>query len=244
VVRQIKAAAYIILAFNISMLTSRATVTFSDSTFSPANWTASKILDTTSSQTATFSISQQSSGGNPAFYQQDMLSYTSTAGGQGVRGASLFNPSVYNPSLSGAINSISFSFDREYTGRSGGTPDPFFGLVVFQGSTYYETTASDTPFGTWMNLSGSALTANDFSNVAGPGGLHPDFSATGAPLTFGYADGTGSGPATITLTTGVDNFDVTINNVPEPGTWAIGALATGLLAFQIIRAARVQPKAV
>jgi len=78
--------------------------------------------------------------------------------------------------------------------------------------------------------------ANDFTKETGPGGLHPNFSAIGAPLTFGYIEASGSGPGNVTITSGVDNFDVMINNVPEPGTWAIGALATGLLAFQLIRA--------
>src|ERR1700756_4554552 len=121
--RTIKAVGYIALALSISALTSQATVTFSVSTFSPANWTAVKMVDSTASGTDSFSISQQSSGGNPTFYQQAVL----TMNGQGQdRGASLFNVSVYDPSTSGAIISVSFSFDRIMISRTGGTPDPFF----------------------------------------------------------------------------------------------------------------------
>jgi hypothetical protein len=121
--------------------------------------------------------------------------------------------------------------------RVGGTPDPFMGLAVFQSGTFYQSALVDSVNTTWLNLSGSALTANDFSKVTGPGGTHPDFSATAAPLEFGYIDGSGIGPGSVTITNGVDNFSVTISNVPEPGTWTIGVLAAGLLAFQLIRAA-------
>ena len=232
------------MALSMSALTSHAAVTFSDSTFPNADWTAVKILDTTATQNATISISQKSSGGNPGFYQQDVLHWTSSGGtSEGLRGGSLFDSSVYNPSVSGMITSISYSFDRIFISAQGSTPGVFFALLLFQNNSYYlaGNAESDISNTNWTATSGSSLLSSNFSKVAGAGPSTPDFSTTAAPLTFGYEEGTavGSAAITVTITTGVDNFDVTVNNVPvpEPGTWAIGALATGLLGFQILRGA-------
>src|SRR5207249_4048978 len=154
----------------------------------------------------------------PTFYHEAVSSFTATGGtSQGVFGASLLNSAVYDPMSSGAIASISFSFDRILISQEGGTPDPFHALLIFQNGSYYASTNSPTTSFTWTSLSGSSLSAIDFSKLVGPGPSIPDFSATASELTFGYKTSVAAAnPGTITITSGVDNYSVTISNVPEP----------------------------
>jgi hypothetical protein len=107
--------------------------------------------------------------------------------------------------------------------------------------------------GAWTNFS-QTYTAADFglatpnpngNGELGPGGPSPDFSATGAPLHFGFASyadappGQPGGPFSYTF--GVDNYSLTLHTtpaVPEPATLYAGVGVVLFLVFFHIKRQR------
>lgn len=222
------------------------TINFSDGTFNPANWTASKVVDTTGGS-ATFSEAQVLTGGNPGAYRQ--VTHTFGPGSIGV--FNLLNGAVYNPSTQGAIKSLSTSFDllTVQAAFPGGAVE--YNLVLFQNNTFYLGFGADTFAGPWAHFSGSSLTpssfissfttTNQFGNPQfvsfGPGPALPDFSKTGAPIQFGYASLNNSlGGPVLTDISGIDNWSVTVNQViPEPGSLTLFTTGLILLAGAVRR---------
>jgi hypothetical protein len=85
--------------------------------------------------------------------------------------------------------------------------------------------------GAWRTKSASNVTA--FGSVALDGSI-PDLSASGAPIRFGYFRTSTQTGAFRTTRNGIDNYGVTVNQVPipepipEPSTiLGLGALALG-----------------
>jgi hypothetical protein len=80
-------------------------------------------------------------------------------------------------------------------------------------------------FDTWQDVDSLGLTASDFVLITGAGPAHPDFSATGAAIEFGFGSSNGSCcGGENTVVSGVDNFSVTTHPamaVPEPGSLAM-----------------------
>src|SRR4029079_9306362 len=125
---------WLVVSFVLLMLTSaaaRATI-FTDGTFVDADWTASKIVDTTAGQAATFAAGQVATGGNSGAYRR--VAHTYDAGS--IMVAHLRAGAVHDPSVDGAITSINFSYDLFHF-----NPPPSqavaFGLLVLQNGTYY-----------------------------------------------------------------------------------------------------------
>ncbi len=216
-------------------------VTFTDGTFVSTDWSAAKTADTTAGQTAFFTAIQESAGGNPGAYRMTTLdwAYDGTSASQGFRVAALDSNAIYNPSVSGAIGSLSFSLDGVINNRA---THSAVGerLVIYQSGTYYYSTESllTGGFGIWTTDSSSGLGGSDFTTLPGTG--HPDFSATGAPIEFGYSLETFSTPADASAAEdgffyglGTDNFSVTVNSAPapEPATLSLFCLAGFTLLF-------------
>jgi hypothetical protein len=174
------------------------TVTFYDGTFNNSDWSLT-TFGTDSGHTVT--LSQQLAGGNPGDYQQ-MEFNLSTSSPTGVQGLAFYTANSFNPGSSGAITGIDFSEDHFQTA------DLVGGFVLMQNGTIF---GSYTPYfsgnNSWTNYSVSGLTANDF-DAFGSTSEHPDFSANGAPITFGYYFARYSPPGKVDG--GVDNWTVTI----------------------------------
>jgi len=176
--------------------------------------------------TATASISRVSTGGNPGAFRE---STHNIVYGDGISTVGLNDNAVYDPSVSGAIETIDLQIDLRQSVAGGATG---ISLVLEQDGLLYFSLVkgfSSTSFVTFADI---GLTASDFdTNLnagipgATPSGLVPDFSATGSPITLGYAVGNGlSGPGTLTNVIGADNWTVIITPVPEPGTFSLMAL--------------------
>lgn len=200
----------------VNLVMSGASTSFVDGIFSDANWTSAKAFDSTPSAAATFTASQVASGGNPGEYRQVTMTL-----GQGTIIVGHLNPmAVYMPSTQGPIGSISYSYDvREFNPPFPGAAVNY-ALLLLQNGTYYVPTSTDTfsNTDTWVNVGNTNLTATQFSNLyqgvwqlPGTGPTHPDFSASGAPITLGYfSANTNTGVSPISTSSGIDNWSVSV----------------------------------
>ncbi len=208
-------------------------VVFSDSIYADADWT---IVN----QFGLISAGQQPTGGNPGSYRQVALGV-----GQNVPFVGQLNRNfVYSPSVSGAITGITYKIDLETTNAEGAT---YFALLSQNGNLYVETmhTGNASP-NTWLtenivlNLDDFALVrTNSQGNalIIDPNS-HPEFSANGSPITFGY-EVTAGGAGFFTSITGIDNdpiiLTVTPSAVPEPTTVLLSLTALVFMGIMYLR---------
>ncbi|MCA0244048.1 MAG: hypothetical protein LCI02_24795 [Proteobacteria bacterium] len=163
----------------------------------------------------------------------------------------VYNGFAWNPGSDGALASVSFTNDRYIDGG-----DPFInnGLTAFsrallvQGGVYYVAAFFDAgqPRQAWYTSAAAGLLASDFGAYDPLTGLvdnsqHPDFSAAGGSLSFGFMNRfllTSTGPYDLNAWFAYDNIGYTLDlaaaAVPEPAALALAALLS--LAWQRRRA--------
>ena len=193
---------------------------FNDGDFTTYPWTAVKIQDTTALQNAGFSAGEMLTGGiGGGAYRSNSFSFSFNGSptNQGIIIGNLSSNIMYNPAISGAINSItSFGIAANYS-PSTGAPAVYVGLLLLQGGAYYTNHFQPIGgFGIPIKESSPQL-ATDFTRVGSSGPANPDFTTNGGPIEFGYitAASLASGAsATIAGTFGVDQFALTIANTP------------------------------
>ncbi len=193
-----------------------ATTVFEDTEFADSDWQVTVIAnDGSPTQTA----ASAPSGGNPGAYRH-MTHNT----GQGPSSLFVYHfnrNAVYSPATLGAITGIDFREDRRVFGESF-DPNAAVGatFALMQGDRIFiETTTATAAFSNlqWTTTELAAELRN-FGQMAGPpcpeGGRCPDFTAAGAPITFGYGRGQGAlfGQSFFT-TQGIDNWRVTVRSV-------------------------------
>ena len=208
-------------------------LTFFDETFPNANWTTTKIIDTTPPDDATGASHQILSGGNPGEYRETVHDWTTSVAGVQIEFAHINSSSTYSPSVSGAIVEVNAAFDiiafsAPHVNAIG------FGLAIEQDGAFYTSGYVDSlPGSGWEGYLGGNLTASDFVMIGGTG--TPDFSATGSDIRFGYFTFNGGSVKVLDLTAvgGVDNYEVNLTTVPEPATWAL--ILTGVPVFAMMR---------
>jgi hypothetical protein len=123
--------------------------------------------------------------------------------------------SGYAPATQGAIGSIDVSWDRRLFVES----IALEGFLVEQNGIVYRTAERAIFLPTWQSDRQTGLVASSFDD--GSGG-HPDFSASGSLLRFGYFRRT---TVAGTIAHGIDNFAVTVH---------VGSPGPGRLAFEKI----------
>jgi hypothetical protein len=204
-------------------------ITFSDNTFNPSDWS---LTTQTKGAGGNVTAVQQSSGGNPGAYRQVTVNVNGSSDSE-VYAFNLKNGAMVTPASTGAIISLSYSEDRNTTGQE-------YGPAIEQGSNLYYAYAGSGGTSGWqsntMTFTPGAATNNlltafgtDMSSS-----VHPDFSATGAPMTFGFAAIDNSTASSFTAVSGYDNWSIGVTtNSPVPEPAGIGMLVLTSFALML-----------
>lgn len=206
-----------------------ASVVYSDSTFANADWGFEVVnVGTGGSASAT----QSAATGNPGAARRVSIS-TGAAVGDATYAIHRYGTSLatrYVASTQGAIVSVNFAIDARFvTGTFLGAGQGVYAQAK-QGTNIYVAGIGVTgSAGNWVTLSASGLLVSNFIQIAGT--TAPlDFSATGAPIRFGFASANGNGGSAFSTTVDYDNFTLEVVNVPAPSAAALAMLgATTML---------------
>ena len=220
----------------LAAATARGDFTLSDGTFADTNWSLSLDPGGPAGIGLTESGAQSATGGNPGSYRRMTESATF------FTDAGIFHQYLagsYNPAVSGAISSIDYTEDHILFSKTGDTTVKSIPALLQNGLIYFSAIALPVTSAAWTTATESGLDSTTFSAFSSqPPTPHPDFSASGGVITFGYLifdNGTG---LNATTTHGIDNWAFTVHTaggtVPEPGS----ALLLGLGAFACVLARR------
>lgn len=194
-----------------------------DDDFRPGDWTSAADLATGG---ATFTVTQQLTGGysSPPFRFISHRIPSISSGLATIQVTHIYLDQSYDPALQGAITALdyseggiilSFPFPEAFS-----TTQP---VVVQAGRTYrspkFIRFIAASGQHAWETKTLVPLTAADFIAVDGSENDHPDFSAGGAPLLFGFTRSNSRGatqPAVpagqdLVIDQGVDNWRITIH---------------------------------
>jgi hypothetical protein len=192
---------------------------FSDSTFEPDDWVEVEMIrpppggagNGTGSGTAT----QVADGGNPSggpYRELHLIRDPDMAGVDvSTRLFSFKKQATFTPCSMGAIDSLDLSvYGRQAGGGSGGTVEP----ALTQGDLLYVVRGESVPEQDWTLKSFPDLTQSSFIEPGLPAS-HPDFSANGKPIQFGfsYVVSTAS-EQTVERTVGFDDWQLTVHHTP------------------------------
>ena len=191
-------------------------VVFEDGEFVEAGWAWSGFVGfPPGAPSAAVSVSQPASGGNPGAYR--VVEYGPLSSGNRMFVTHIALAATYDPGQLGAIYSIDFRAECRglsgYGVRMGVMPLLRQGARTYLGSSLFRQSCEEPG---WAFETGrGSIVASDFSEiVAGPpcgaGESCPDFSAAGAPITFGMYtinDHVDEGPTGV-ASQGVDNWRV------------------------------------
>ncbi len=183
-----------------------AAVAFSDADFNVADWTLTKFGDGTAMEES-FAL------GNPTPSMKVTISCNTPAPGNRttVTAVLIKNAATYAPMVAGPIASIDYK--EEYLNGSANN-GPLSGAALEQGGVLFRQMPGQ-PLAqlAWAPLATKNLRATDFQQVDGV--AHPDFSASGAPIQFGFFRQNttpGIGCCPITVAAYADNWSVTVNS--------------------------------
>jgi hypothetical protein len=189
-----------------------APVTFLDNTFSGADWELSVFRGLDGGAVA---AQQESLGGNPGFYRRVTDTVNGYCSGYSVCswvwGCHVCVKAVYDQRVQGAIATIDYAEDSiMFVGFGQGQAT---GPLLVQNGVFYCGPSMYANQMNWYTQNLVSLHAADFSSL---GGQHPDFSAAGNPIVFGFyrrnSGGPYSGPG-YTIVAGIDNWTVTVHPV-------------------------------
>lgn len=208
-----------------------SSITYSDGTFNPSDWTLTIAWESYPG-TSSVGFEQYHAGGNPGEFGGVSLRSV------GPNAVAVMRPETYEPAVQGEILSISSSADvRLLRNAAVDSFLPYRPLISQNGHFFYGLWAMAVSSGDWVPFAfgSNVLTAAQFIGVGDAAALHPDFSAQGAPLQFGFMVDSGTRISARDSELGVDNWCMTITTVPEPG---LGAFSLLTLATCILKSHR------
>ena len=215
-----------------------ATFNYFDGTFNDADWTRRIHFNVgpvgSFSETATQSLRE----GNPEAFRRMTQSW---GNGTSALVYHFNNNAIYDPATQGEIEFIDYSADVRWIAANVGGVFANGFAIEQDGRLFASANKAVAEVFPWQTKSFPGLTVADFVAVdRGPG---PDFSSTGTPIKFGYDQGYRfDGLFTASLTSGIDNWSVTVNTVPPPNpspsvpepSSIIGLLGLGVLGMSRI----------
>lgn len=222
----------------------RADVTFVDGTFSAADWTIPTFLATNG---ATQTTTQSGIGGNPSAYRKTQHTMP---GNSSITVLHIYQAGPYNPATDGPIYAIDYDEDRIQ--ESPPFPGAFITAypLIEQGGEYYYGPDITFVSTTWLSLVRPGLFASDFTSATN---THPDFSASGGVIRFGYArSNINPGASPVLFRSGIDNWSVhviagVVGVAPSIGMEALRVLGPnpfrGAVSFRSSRSVRVHDAA-
>lgn len=183
---------------------SRADVTLSDGNYAVVDWTMSIVAASGgAAQTTTLSTI----GGNPGAYRKTVLVLPA---GASMTTAHLYQGGSYNPAVDGAIYQL--DYDEDQIQETPPFPGSFIEAtpLLEQGGVLYvgpDITFTNTA---WGALVRDNLVALDFTSA---GNAHPDFSAAGGVVHFGYVrSNTNFTGLAANFRSGIDNWSVHVRS--------------------------------
>ncbi len=162
-------------------------------------------------------------GGNPGLQRRHIHEVDS---GDRVWTIGINRNVSYDPTVSGAIESLDFSIDLLEDPGIGGSSG--VGLIIEQGGILFIGGGGAFSASSFSVFAVSGLMEHDFDsrdlNTSVPGGIQPDF-VSGAPIFFGYTlANTVEGSGSLVLSHRADNWSVTVNPIPVPAAvWLFGS---------------------
>lgn len=210
-----------------------ATITFSDTEFADANWTAAEVLDTSPDNSFSFTAAQSLAGGIPGAYRRVVNTLGSTT--PSSIGSGHFQVgAVFDPGEDGTFGSLDMSFRGISLNATAGAMG--YGVLVEQGGDYFQVGLGQVLNNTgWASFAGTGLVEGDFLALGG-GAL--DLSDSGSAISIGVIvrNGTFGQPGVPSVNEGgFDNWSVSVHTVEIPAPSAAAILPIALLAFGIAR---------
>ncbi|MBC7836068.1 MAG: hypothetical protein H7Y88_13360 [Phycisphaerales bacterium] len=180
---------------------------FNDGGFNPGDWATGEVMDTTFQGLATFTVELLPAGGVPGANRE--VNHTLLGSGALIVGH-MRNGAVYDPATQGAIESVTTAYDIMLTSFTPG-PGTNYGLVVRQNNVNYLQTSPNLAINfTWTHFETSLVFTN-FTRIGNAGPVRPDFSASGAPIQFGYYSSNSSTGGWVIRDSAIDNWSVTVD---------------------------------
>ena len=251
-----------VLAALTAVRAAAQTAVVSDSTFVNGNWALTQFFaGNAGSVSGTQDLTIANGSPAPSRVITDTVGAAPSVSTESIAlGVSIYTASTYNPAVSGAIASLNYTEDAACTSGCFGSGQST-GPALVQGGNFYILSSASVitgPSGTFANHSLSGLTAASFGlvNLTTAGSIfdntqHPNFSASGLPIQFGFfrANGSSNGGVAYTLAAAIDNWQISIfaaapavSSAPIPalGTLALAVLASvlGLSGFTYLRRVR------
>lgn len=186
-------------------------VQFSDSIFNDADWQTETI---TSGNGGTIAVRQRHAVGEVGAFREitNTVYQTSRGVNSNVIGLHWRVEASYDPQTQGAITAIDYSEDASLIQGFG--EGQAAGLALRQNQqVYLPVSRLITPEFNWTHKELRDLQEQDFVAI-GTTDRHPDFSATGAPIQFGFFRANTTTNSKYSITSGINNWFVSINPTP------------------------------
>lgn len=210
-----------------------ATITYSDSDFADANWSAVEVLDTSPDNSYSFTAAQSLVGGNPGAYRRVVNTLGTTT--PSLIGSGHFQVgAVFDPGEDGTFGSLDMSFrgisvDAEADAMG-------YGVLVEQGGNYFQVGLGQVLNNTgWMLFNGTGLVESDFLAL---GGGTLDLSDSGSAISIGVIvrNGTFGAPGIPSVNEGgIDNWSVSVHTVEIPAPGGVVLLGLALAGIGAMR---------
>lgn len=192
---------------------------FKDGDFVPADWEI--VVFSFKSSGGAFPggavTASQEPGGYPGTLRKvndSVIAAPSASEYSSTWGVHLKSGAVWDPMSQGPIGTLDYDEDALLFAPNG--DGQLTGLAIRQNGVVYVRPVDVTPDVAWTHKSKAGITAADLYELAGLGQVfasHPDFSAGGEQIQFGFlrANSNGNGGGAYTLSGAIDNWQVRVN---------------------------------